>query len=175
MKQFRIPNFGTSDRRNEKAKTLFNTKYPQKPRKTHFWPLESGFSAIATYKTRVFSNAPNSRILKFGILNCFIHTYATAKTDPVANFVELGHVETCSGRKRARQTGETRQTDRQTGKTRQKRKSRTGREGKEEDATERKQKGKERNQLCNDPTMKMTRTKIQPKLVEDVEEEEGFL
>ena len=91
---------GTSDHRNEKTKTLCNGKYPPKPTKTHlrnhFCPLESGFLAIATYKTRVFSNAPNSRISKFRILNCFIHTYATAKTDPVANFVELGHVETCS-------------------------------------------------------------------------------
>ena len=91
---------GTSDHRNEKTKTLCNRKYPPKPRKTHlrnhFCPLESGFLAIATYKTRVFSNALNSRFLKFGILNRFIHTYAAAKTDPVANFVELGHVETCS-------------------------------------------------------------------------------
>ena len=91
---------GISDHRSEKTKTLCNRKYPPKPRKTHlrnhFCPLESGFLAIATYKTRVFSNAPNSRILKFGILNCFIHISATAKTDLVANFVELGHVETCS-------------------------------------------------------------------------------
>ena len=46
---------GTSDHRNEKTKTLCNRKYPPKPRKTHlrnhFCPLESGFSAIATYKT----------------------------------------------------------------------------------------------------------------------------
>ena len=51
----------TSDHRNEKTKTLCNTKYPPKPGKTHlrnhFWPLESGFSAIATYKTYIFSNA----------------------------------------------------------------------------------------------------------------------
>ena len=48
---------------------LFNTKYPPKPRKTHlrnhFWPLESGFSAIATYKTYVFSKSSNVPILKF--------------------------------------------------------------------------------------------------------------
>ena len=91
---------GTSDHRNEKTKTLCNTKYPPKPGKTHlrnpFWPFESGFSAIATYKTYVFSKPPNSRILKFGILAGLIHTSATAKTDLVANFVELGHVETCS-------------------------------------------------------------------------------
>ena len=93
---------GTSDHRNEKTKTLYNTKYPPKPGKTHlrnhFWPLESGFSAIATYKTYVFSNAPNSRISKLGILNCFIHISPTAKTDLVANFVELGQVETCSAK-----------------------------------------------------------------------------
>ena len=34
--------------------------------------------------------------MKFGILNCFIYIAETARTDPVANFVELGHVETCS-------------------------------------------------------------------------------
>ena len=60
---------GTSDHRNEKTKTLCNTKYPPKPRKTHlrnhFWPLESGFSAIATYKTYVFSKSCNVTILKF--------------------------------------------------------------------------------------------------------------
>ena len=46
---------GTSDHRNEKTKTLCNTNYPPKPRKTHlrthFCPLESAFSAIATYET----------------------------------------------------------------------------------------------------------------------------
>ena len=36
------------------------------------------------------------RNLKCGILNCFIHISPTAQTDLVANFVELGHVETCS-------------------------------------------------------------------------------
>merc|ERR1712208_232246 len=60
---------GTSDHRNEKTKTLCNRKYPPKPRKTHlrnhFWPLESGFSAIATYKTYVFSKSSNVPILKF--------------------------------------------------------------------------------------------------------------
>ena len=52
-----------------KRKTHCNRKYPPKPRKTHlrnhFWPLESGFSAIATYKTRVFSKPSNGPILKF--------------------------------------------------------------------------------------------------------------
>ena len=43
-----------------------------------------------------FSNTPNSRILKFRILSLLIHIYGTAKTDLVANFIELGHVETCS-------------------------------------------------------------------------------
>ena len=60
---------GTSDHRNEKTKTLCNTKYPPKPRKTHlrnhFWPLESGFSAIATYKTYDFSKSSNVPILNF--------------------------------------------------------------------------------------------------------------
>ena len=44
----------------KKTKTLCNTKYPSEPGKTHlrnsFWPIESGFSAIATYKMHVFSN-----------------------------------------------------------------------------------------------------------------------
>ena len=47
-------------------------------------------------KSALFSNAPNSRISKLGILDCFIRISATAKTDLVANFIELGHVETCS-------------------------------------------------------------------------------
>ena len=46
---------GTSDHRNENPKTLVNTNYPQKLRenhlRNHFRPLESVFSAIATYKT----------------------------------------------------------------------------------------------------------------------------
>ena len=44
-------------------------KCSPKPRKTHlrnhFWPLESGFSAIATYETYVFSKSPNGPVLKF--------------------------------------------------------------------------------------------------------------
>ena len=59
----------TSDHRNEKTKTLCNTKYTPKPKKTHlrnhFWPLESGFSAIATYKTNIFSKSCNVPILNF--------------------------------------------------------------------------------------------------------------
>ena len=47
------------------------------------------------FKNAFFSKAPNSRILKLGILNCFTHISATALTDLVANFFELGHVETC--------------------------------------------------------------------------------
>ena len=44
---------GTSDHRNEKRRPHCDTKYPPiLPRKTHFrnhfWPLESGFSDIAT-------------------------------------------------------------------------------------------------------------------------------
>ena len=44
-----------------------------------------------------FSNAPNSRILKFWILAMLILYYGAAITDREANFVELGHVETYSG------------------------------------------------------------------------------
>ena len=50
-------------------KILCNTKYHPIPRKTHlrkhFWPLESGFSAIVTYKTYVSSKSCNVRILNF--------------------------------------------------------------------------------------------------------------
>ena len=60
---------GISDHRNKKTKTLCNTKYPPYPGITHlrnhFWPLGSGFSAIATYKMYVFSKSPNGPILKF--------------------------------------------------------------------------------------------------------------
>ena len=73
---------GTSDHRNEKTKTLCNTKYPPKPRKTHlrnhFWPLESGFSAIATYKTYVFSKSSNVPILK--ICGVISDTYPSLKS-----------------------------------------------------------------------------------------------
>ena len=59
---------GTSDQNFKIPKTLFNTNYPPKPRKNHlrnhFRPLESGFSAIATYKTRIFSKSCNGPILK---------------------------------------------------------------------------------------------------------------
>ena len=45
-----------------------------KPRKTHlgnhFWPLESGFSAIATYKTRVFLKNHPFQTKKFH--HCFL-------------------------------------------------------------------------------------------------------
>ena len=61
---------GTSDHRNENPKTLFNTNYPPKPGenhlRNHFRPLESVFSAIATYKTRDFSKSPKCPILIFG-------------------------------------------------------------------------------------------------------------
>ena len=50
-------------------KILCNTKYHPIPGKTHlrnhFWPLESVFSAIATYKTYVFSKSSNVLILNF--------------------------------------------------------------------------------------------------------------
>ena len=49
--------------------TFFFGEVPPKPGKTylrnHFWPLKSGFLAIATYKTRVFSKPSNGPILKF--------------------------------------------------------------------------------------------------------------
>ena len=52
---------GTSDQNFKIPKTLFNTNYPPKPRKNHLRnhrrPLECGFSAIATYKTRIFSKS----------------------------------------------------------------------------------------------------------------------
>ena len=55
-----------------KTKTLSNTKYPLKPGKTHlknhFWPLRSGFSAIATYKTCISSKSPDGPILKFFVV-----------------------------------------------------------------------------------------------------------
>ena len=48
---------------------LVFSKYPPKCGKTHlrnhFWPLKSGFSAIATYKTYVFSKSPHSPIFLF--------------------------------------------------------------------------------------------------------------
>ena len=79
---------------------FYRPNYPPKCRKTHlrnhFWPLESVFLAIATYKNAFFSKAHNSRSLKFRILSLLIHIYGTARTDCVANFVELGHEETCS-------------------------------------------------------------------------------
>ena len=63
---------GTSDR-NWIPKTLFNTKYPPKPGKNHlgnhFWPLKSGFSAIASMlcTKREFSQNPlTGRLGKFG-------------------------------------------------------------------------------------------------------------
>ena len=52
----------TSDHNFKIPKTLFSTNYPPKPRKNHlrnhFRLLESSFSAIATYKTRIFSKSP---------------------------------------------------------------------------------------------------------------------
>ena len=54
---------GTSDHRNEKGRPLFNIKYSPKPGKIHlrmhFWPLESSFLAIASYKTAVFLRIPS--------------------------------------------------------------------------------------------------------------------
>ena len=84
---------GTSDHRNEKTKTLCNTKYPPKPRKTHlrnhFWPLESGFSAIATYKTYVFSKSPNVPILKFFLVIPDTFPIPKSLTEVVEDFFSL--------------------------------------------------------------------------------------
>ena len=55
--------------RQRKNENTLQYKVPPKPRITHlrnhFWPLESGFSAIATYKIYVFSKSPNGPISKF--------------------------------------------------------------------------------------------------------------
>ena len=51
--------------------------------------------------TTGFLNTPNSRIVKFWILAMLILYFGTAKTDRVANFVELSHVETCTTRLKA--------------------------------------------------------------------------
>ena len=52
---------GTSDHNFKLPKTLFNTNYPPKTRKNHlrnhFRLLQSGLSAIATYKMRIFSKS----------------------------------------------------------------------------------------------------------------------
>ena len=84
---------GTSDHRNEKTKTLCNTKYPPKPRKTHlrnhFWPLESGFSAIATYKTYVFSKSPNVPILKFFLVIPDTFSIPKSLTEVMEDFFSL--------------------------------------------------------------------------------------
>ena len=100
MRESRYLGNGTSDHGNKKWRPLLNTKYPQKPGITHlrnhFWPIESVFWPLLCTKT-AFSNAPNSRILKFWILAMLILYYGAAITDREANFVELGHVETYSG------------------------------------------------------------------------------
>ena len=84
---------GTSDHRNEKTKTLCNRKYPPKPRKTHlrnhFWPLESGFSAIATYKTYVFSKSSNVPILKFFLVIPDTFPIPKSLTEVVEDFFSL--------------------------------------------------------------------------------------
>ena len=46
--------------------------------------------------TTGFLNTPNSQTVNFWILAMLILYFGTAKTDRVANFVELSHVETCS-------------------------------------------------------------------------------
>ena len=83
----------TSDHRNEKTKTLCNTKYPPKPRKTHlrnhFWPLESGFSAIATYKTYVFSKSSNVPILNFFLVIPDTFSIPKSLTEVMGDFFSL--------------------------------------------------------------------------------------
>ena len=65
-------------------------KYPPKPRKTHlrnhFWPLESGFSAIATYKTYVFSKSSNVPILKFFLVIPDTFSIPKNLTEVMGNF-----------------------------------------------------------------------------------------
>ena len=84
---------GTSDHRNEKTKTLCNTKYPPKPRKTHlrnhFWPLESGFSAIATYKTYDFSKSSKVPILKFFLVIPDTFPIPKSLTEVMGDFFSL--------------------------------------------------------------------------------------
>ena len=84
---------GTSDHRNEKTKTLCNRKYPPKPRKTHlrnhFWPLESGFSAIATYKTYVFSKSSNVPILNFFLVIPDTFSIPKSLTEVMEDFFSL--------------------------------------------------------------------------------------
>ena len=67
LRELRHLGNGTSDHRNENPKTLFNTNYPPKPGenhlRNHFRPLESVFSANATYKTRY--NFLDSQLLIF--------------------------------------------------------------------------------------------------------------
>ena len=68
---------------------VFYTNYPQKTGEN------CGFSPRFTYK-RVFSNAPKDWILLFGILNVLIPALSTTLTDLEANFIEPGHIKTCS-------------------------------------------------------------------------------
>ena len=56
-------------------------KYQKKPKtgkthpRIHFWPLQGGFSTIATYKKCIFSKSPNSLILKFWLMIPTTHTF----------------------------------------------------------------------------------------------------
>ena len=85
---------GTSIHRNEKTKTLCNSKYPPKPRKTHlrnhFWPLESDFSAIATYETYVFSKSLNAPILKFLLVTGEVKVLSELLSDLPVFFIFVG-------------------------------------------------------------------------------------
>ena len=69
-------------------------KYPPKPGKTHlrnhFCPLESGFSAIATYKTRIFSKPPNGPILKIFLVAGEVIVLSELLSDHLALFLFLG-------------------------------------------------------------------------------------
>ena len=81
---------GTSDHRIE----IFQKTNPPKPEKTHlrshFWPLQSGFSAIATYKTRIFSKPPNGPILKFFLVAGEVIVLSELLSDHLALFLFVG-------------------------------------------------------------------------------------
>ena len=63
----------TSDHRNENT---LQYKVPPKAwensTQNHFWPTESGFSAIATYKTYVFSKSPRCPIFNFFVVTLYM-------------------------------------------------------------------------------------------------------
>ena len=85
---------GTFDHRNEKTKTLCNTKYPPKPGKTHFrnpfWPFENGFSAITTYKNIFFSKSPNGPISNFFLVTGEVMKILEQPSDLPVLFIFVG-------------------------------------------------------------------------------------